>query len=60
MNKLTNMTIGQLATTIGTGIIAILPIVVPLIPPPYNIVVSAFITFVGSAWHLYQTPPTAK
>jgi len=49
-----------LLTIIATGLGAVLPMVLPLIPPPYNLAASWIIAALGSIYHLYQPSPSGK
>ncbi len=45
--------------TIGaTGAAAMAPLVTSVVPPPYNLLVSALFTGIGSLYHLFQPSPT--
>ncbi len=52
-----NMTLGNLLSVLITGAATIMPMVVPLIPPPYNLAASAVIAAIGAVYHLFQPVP---
>ena len=53
----TQVSIGNLLTIIVTGVATIAPLVLPFIPPPYNIAVSGVLASLGALYHLFATPP---
>jgi hypothetical protein len=46
-------------TILGAAGAAVLPVVTPFIPPPYNAALSVLITAASGLYHLYQPSPSA-
>lgn len=53
----TSLTAVNWVTVIGSGFAAVAPLLIPAIPPPFNIIASGLITLVSSYFHLNTTAP---
>ena len=47
----------NLFTVLGSAAATIVPMVVPIIPPPYNLAASAVIAAVSAVFHLFRPSP---
>lgn len=47
-------------TLIGGGVVTALPMVVNVLPPPYNVAATMVLGFATSLYHLYQPAPVSR